>query len=215
MESDGLVRTLAEPNLTAVSGQSAKFLAGGEFPYQLCLIDATTKTRTCEIKFKEYGVGLDFTPTVMDEGRITLKIHSIVSDLNTVISGDANAPGLNKREIDSTLELPDGGSMMMAGLISEKTRQNATGTPGLKKLPVLGALFRSRDFVSNETELVVIVTPHLVRSVAQQQLTRPDENFQPSSEIQANLMGHLNKIYGSAGKAPTGNYSGNVGFIVE
>jgi pilus assembly protein CpaC len=215
MESDGLVRTLAEPNLTAVSGQSASFLAGGEFPYQLCDVDSKTGKRTCEIKFKEYGVGLDFTPIVMDAGRISLKIHSSVSDLNSIVSGQESAPSLNKRVIDSTLELPDGGSMMMAGLISEKTRQNATGTPGLRKLPILGSLFRSRDFVSNETELVVIVTPHLVHSVAQQQLTRPDENFQPSSEIQANLMGHLNKIYGSAGKAPTGNYSGNVGFIVE
>jgi pilus assembly protein CpaC len=213
METDGLVRTLAEPNLTAISGQSAKFLAGGEFPYDSCA--DSTGVRTCTIAFKEYGVGLNFTPTVLTEGRINLKIHSDVSDLTTVSVGNSNVPGLTKRSIDTVLELPDGGSMMMAGLIRESTKQNASGTPGLKKLPILGALFRSRDFVSNQTELVVIVTPHIVRSVAQQQLATPADNFAPTSDKQAIFMGHMNKIYGTAGKAPVGNYQGNVGFIVE
>jgi pilus assembly protein CpaC len=138
-----------------------------------------------------------------------------VSDLNTVLTGDTGVPGLNKRSIDTVLEMPNGGSMMMAGLIRETTRQNASGTPGLKKLPVLGALFRSRDFISNETELVVIVTPHIVRSVAQKQLVTPDENFTPATDRQAIFMGRMNKIYGTAGKTPTGDYKGNVGFIVE
>lgn len=214
MESDGLLRTLAEPNLTALSGQAASFKAGGEFPYQTC--DYSQKPVVCEIKFKEFGVDLDFTPVVLSEGRINLKIHTAVSELNSVQSGVQNVPSVNKRSADTVLEMPNGGSMMLAGLIRESTRQNASGTPGLKKLPVLGALFRSRDFTSNETELVVIVTPHIVRSVAQQQLTTPDQNFEPSTERQALFFGQLNKKYSStANKAPQGKYNGNVGFIVE
>ncbi len=213
MESDGLLRTLAEPNLTAISGQSAKFVAGGEFPYEYCTGSGTT--RSCEIRFKDYGVILDFTPVVLSEGRINLKIHTSVSELNGILSGSQNVPGLNKREAETVLEMPNGGSMMLAGLIKETTRQNLTGTPGLKKLPVLGTLFRSRDYIANETEMVVIVTPHIVRSVAQQQLTTPDENFTPSTERQAVFLGRLNKKYSNSGKAPQGTYNGNVGFIVE
>ena len=213
MESDGLLRTLAEPNLTAVSGQPAKFTAGGEFPYELC--EVNNGIRACDIKFKEYGIALDFTPVVLSDGRINLKIHTSVSELNNILSGTQNVPGLNKREAETVLEMPDGGSMMLAGLIRETTRQNASGTPGLKKLPVLGTLFRSRDFIANETELVVIVTPHIVRSVAQQQLTTPEENFTPSTERQALFLGRLNKKYSNSGKVPQGTYNGNVGFIVE
>jgi pilus assembly protein CpaC len=216
MEGDGLLHTLAEPNLTAVSGQPASFLAGGEFPYQECFRSTgTTSTESCSIKFKSFGVALNFTPTVLSEGRINLKIHTDASELNTVLSGNGNAPGLNKRSIDSVLEMPNGASMMMAGLIRETTRQNINGTPGLKQLPVLGALFRSRDFISNETELVVIVTPHIVRSVAQQQLIAPDQNLAPATDRQAIFMGRMNKLYGNTGKAPSGEYKGNVGFIVE
>jgi pilus assembly protein CpaC len=111
--------------------------------------------------------------------------------------------------------MPNGGSMMIAGLIRETTRQNIAGTPGLKKLPILGTLFRSRDFVANQTELVVMVTPHIVRSVAQRQLSTPDENLAPSTDRQAILFGRLNKVYSRTGKAPAGAYKGDVGFIVE
>jgi pilus assembly protein CpaC len=213
MEGDGLLHTLAEPNLTAVSGQPASFLAGGEFPYQDCT--RSNQNQTCQISFKQFGIGLNFTPTVLSEGRINLKIHTDASELNTVLSGSTNVPGLNKRSIDSVLEMPDGASMMMAGLIRETTRQNINGTPGLKQLPVLGALFRSRDFIANETELVVIVTPHIVRSVAQQQLITPDKNLAPANDKQAVFLGRMNKLYGKAGSAPQGKYQGNVGFIVE
>ena len=213
MESDGLLRTLAEPNLTAVSGQPAKFLAGGEFPYQIC--DTTGGVRTCAISFKDYGVGLDFTPTVLSQGRINLKIHTEVSELSTVVTGTQSIPSINTRKADTTLEMPDGGSMMLAGLIRETTRQTVNGTPGLKRLPILGALFRSRDFINNQTELVVIVSPHIVRSVAQKQLQTPDKNFNPATDRQTILLGRLNKVYGSAGKAPQGAYQGSVGYIVE
>jgi len=213
MESDGMLHTLAEPNLTAMSGQAASFKAGGQFPYQTCQVSSTGTV--CEVAFKDYGVQLDFTPTVMTAGRINLQIHTVVSELASVTSGSQSVPSLTNREAKTVLELPDGGSMMLAGLIRETTRQNINGTPGLKQLPVLGALFRSRDFVSNQTELVVIVTPHIVRSVAQKQLEAPDTNYNIATDRQTILMGRLNKVYGSPAKAPSGSYQGNVGYIVE
>jgi pilus assembly protein CpaC len=210
MEGDGLVRTLAEPNLTAMTGQEAKFHAGGEYPYQLCDFDGTT--RTCKIEFKNFGVEVNFTPVVLSEDRINLKIKADVSELSTIPG--LVIPAISRRSSETTLELPSGGSMMIAGLIKETTRQNINGTPGLKQLPVLGALFRSKDFVANETELVILVTPVLVRPTGQGKLTSPDKNFNPAPEAQSLLFGRLNKIYGG-GEAPQGNYNGNVGFIVE
>lgn len=208
MEGDGLLRTLAEPNLTAMTGQSAKFHAGGEFPYNVCPVSGT-----CSSEFREFGVKIDFTPTVLSEDRINLKIKTDVSELGAVISGVI--PTINRRSADTTLELPSGGSMMIAGLIKETTRQNLNSTPGLKQLPVLGSLFRSRDFVSNETELVVIVTPVLVRPTGQEKLSAPDKGFAPASDKNAILFGRLNKLYGGGTDAPGGAYHGNVGFIVE
>ena len=220
MESDGMLHTLAEPNLTTVSGQAASFKAGGEFPYQTCKVGADS-SRECLVLFKEYGVGLDFTPTVLSAGRINLKIHTAVSELTQQqdgVVGLRNAvavPSLNVRAADTVLEIPDGGSMMLAGLIRENTRQTINGTPGLRAIPVLGALFRSRDFISNQTELVVIVTPHIVRSVAQRQLETPDKNLNIANDAQTIMMGRLNKVYGSKGTQPRGSYGGNVGYIVE
>ena len=216
MESDGMLHTLAEPNLTAVSGQAASFKAGGEFPYQTC----TGSPAVCTVAFKNYGVGLDFTPTVLSAGRINLKIHTAVSELTQSQSGvvgtsGGSVPSLNQRAADTVLEIPDGGSMMLAGLIRENTRQNINGTPGLRDLPVLGALFRSRDFISNQTELVVIVTPHIVRSAAQKQFEVPDKNFNEANDSQTIIMGRLNRIYGSKATQPKGPYGGNVGYIVE
>ena len=216
MESDGMLHTLAEPNLTAVSGQAASFKAGGEFPYQTC----TGAPIVCTVAFKNYGVGLDFTPTVLSAGRINLKIHTAVSEISqsqggVVGSAGGAIPSLNVRAADTVLEIPDGGSMMLAGLIRESTRQNINGTPGLRNVPILGALFRSRDFISNQTELVVIVTPHIVRSVAQKELEAPDKNFNVATDAQTILMGRLNRVYGSKEKQPRGTYGGNVGYIVE
>jgi pilus assembly protein CpaC len=217
MESDGMLHTLVEPNLTAISGQSASFKAGGEFPYQTCQLSAGIAT--CQVAFKEYGVGLDFTPTVLSAGRINLKVHTSVSELNNQQTGSLGlggaVPSINKREAETVLEMPDGGSMMLAGLIRENTRQTINGTPGLKKLPILGALFRSRDFISNQTELVVLVTPHIVRSVAQKQLETPDKNLNEATDRQTILMGRLNKVYGTSTVRPRGSYSGNVGYVVE
>jgi len=215
MESDGMLHTLAEPNLTAISGQPATFKAGGEFPYQTCQVSAGVYT--CQVEFKEFGVGLDFTPTVLSAGRINLKVHTSVTELSNVQSGSLGVagavPSLIKRDATTVLEMPDGGSMMLAGLIRESTRQTINGTPGLKQLPVLGALFRSRDFIQNQTELVVLVTPHIVRSVAQKQLESPDKGLNEATDGQTILLGRLTKIYGSG--PPHGTYSGHVGYVVE
>jgi pilus assembly protein CpaC len=213
LEREGLVRTLAEPNLTAVSGESAKFLAGGEYP-----VPVSADNGSIGIAFKEYGVGVAFTPTVLSEGRISLKIDTQVSELSNegalVLSG-TQVPSLKKRSALSTVELPSGGSIMMAGLLSDSVRQNVDGTPGLKDLPVLGTLFRSRDFQQGETELVIIVTPLMVRPTAAQNLAKPDDGLAAASDLKGNFLGHLNRVYGKGRTLPEGGLKGNYGFIVE
>jgi pilus assembly protein CpaC len=213
MEREGLIRTLAEPNLTAVSGETANFLAGGEYP--IPVVDSDGKL---SVTFKKFGVALAFTPVVLTEGRISLKIDSEVSELTNegaVVLSNISIPALKKREAKSTVELPSGGSLAIAGLISEATRQNMDGFPGLKDVPVLGTLFRSRDFQKSETELVVIVTPYTVRPTARQNLARPDDGLAPASDRKANFLGHLNRIYGRGRALPAGDLKGDYGFIVE
>ncbi len=213
LEREGMVRTLAEPNLTAVSGESAKFLAGGEFP-----VPVSADNGAIGITFKEYGVGVAFTPTVLSEGRISLKIDTQVSELSNegalVLSG-TQIPSLKKRSALSTVELPSGGSIMMAGLLSDQTRQNVDGTPGLKNLPILGALFSSKDYQKAETELVIIVTPIMVRPTAMANLARPSDGLAPASDLKMNFLGHLNRVYGKGRQIPDGGLKGNYGFIVE
>jgi pilus assembly protein CpaC len=213
LERDGLIRTLAEPNLTAVSGETAKFLAGGEYP--IPVVDSDGKL---SVTFKEFGVGLAFTPLVMSEGRISLKIESEVSELTNegaVVLSSISIPALKKRQAKSTVELPSGGSLAIAGLISDATRQNIDGFPGLKDVPVIGTLFRSRDFQKQETELVVIVTPYMVRPTARQNLARPDDGLAPASDLKANFLGHLNRIYGKGRALPPGDLKGDHGFIID
>ncbi len=214
MEGDGLVRTLAEPNLTALTGQSASFHAGGQFAVgQTCSSTNSTSTSNCATEFKDYGVTVNFSPTVLSDDRIVLKIKTDVSELGDITVG--GVPSLNQRNAETTLEMPSGGSMMIAGLISQSTRQSLDATPGLKKLPILGTLFRSRDFQSNETELVIIVTPILVRPTTEQKLVTPDKGFNPPTDRQMFFLGRLNKVYGHGGGQPKGSYHGSVGFIVE
>lgn len=213
LERDGLIRTLAEPNLTAISGEPAKFLAGGEYP--IPVKDANGQT---SITYKEFGVGVSFTPVVLSEGRISLKIESEVSELSNVgaiVLDSTSIPALKKRQANSTVELPSGGSIALAGLISDDVRQNIDGFPGLKDIAILGTLFRSRDFIKRETELVVIVTPYLVKPVAPKDLAKPLDGLAESTDRKANFMGHLNRIYGTESAAPVGDLKGDYGFIVE
>ena len=212
LERNSLLRTLAEPNLTAVSGETAKFLAGGEYP--IPIVDGNG---ALAVRFKEFGVALAFTPIVMSEGRISLKIETEVSELTTTGSVSLSGiqiPALKKRNAKSTVELPSGGSIALAGLISSDTRQNVDGLPGIKDLPILGTLFRSRDYIKQETELVVIVTPYLVRPIARKNLARPSDGLAAATDMKANFLGHLNRIYGKGSTVNTGSTK-DFGFIVE
>ena len=213
MERDGLLKTLAEPNLTAVSGESAKFLAGGEFP--IPVVDTLGQV---SVTFKEFGIGVSFTPVVLSGGRISLKIEIEVSELTNdgaVVLSSISIPALKKREAKSTVELPSGGSLALAGLLSQDTRQNIDGFPGLKDVPILGTLFRSRDYQNSETELVIIVTPYIVRPTARRDLARPDDGLNAATDRKANFLGHINRVYGRGGPVPVGDLKGDYGFIVE
>lgn len=211
LERLNLMKTLAEPNLTAISGEAAKFRAGGEFPVVVQGKDGPS------VSFKEYGVLVAFTPHVLSEGRISLKIETEVSELTEaggVSIAGFSIPGLRTRKANSTVELPSGGSLAMAGLLSDDVRQNADGFPGLKDVPILGTLFRSREFIKRETELVVIVTPYTVRPTARKNLATPGDGLAPASDLRANFLGHLNRIYGRDVAIPAGSIK-DYGFIVE
>jgi pilus assembly protein CpaC len=224
MESAGVVRTLAEPNLTAISGESATFIAGGEFPIPAGYsCDPVTHVCTTQIQFKKFGISLNFTPVVLSEGRISLRVMTEVSELsndNSITLSQAGTsltiPSIRTRRAETTLEIPSGGSMAMAGLIQQQTKQVINGMPGADQLPILGALFRSQDFANNETELMVLVTPYVVRAVAQKDLARPDDGFAPASDSQSTLLARINRTYGLAARVgPVGAYQGNFGFIID
>ena len=236
MQQAGVMRTLAEPSLTAISGEKASFKVGGEFtvPSGRTFTPSTINENgdvtsegyaTINTRQIEYGIGLDFTPVVLSAGRINLKIRTSVSEpsFETPINfgGDKYGPGvgiigLRKRLADTTVELPSGGSLVIAGLMRDEARQVISGFPGLSKIPVIGTLFRSRDFQRYETELVVIVTPYLVRPVARQALARPDDGLAFSSDGSATFLGRLNRVYGQMDtKLPPGRYYGVVGFIYK
>jgi pilus assembly protein CpaC len=226
MESAGVVRTLAEPNLTAISGESATFISGGEFPIPTgvtCQTTAGGAIGNCvqTVSFKKFGISLNFTPVVLTEGRISLRVMTEVSEVSTenALTGGAGGttiPSIKTRRAETTLEIPSGGAMAMAGLIQDQTKQAINGLPGLAQLPILGTLFRSRDFVNNQTELMVLVTPYIVRAVAQKDLSRPDDGFAAASDPQADLLGSINRIYGVPGRVePARNYRGTYGFITD
>ncbi|MEM9705329.1 MAG: type II and III secretion system protein family protein [Pseudomonadota bacterium] len=258
-EQSGLVRILAEPNLTAVSGESANFLAGGEFPIPVGQFNGIVT-----IEFKEFGVGLGFTPIVLSKGRINLKVSTEVSELtssngftlagtsetivdesdedpfllidqdgdgtldvvpnpnfeddnvSTTTTPGLTIPGLAVRRAKTTVELPSGGSLVMAGLLQEDMRRTISGVPGLMDTPVLGQLFRSRDYQNEETELVVIVTAYLVDPTHESELTDPSEGFVPASDLQTIFLGRMMSAYGVKGSnVGEKTLQGPLGFIVD
>jgi len=229
MERAGLIRTLAEPNLTAISGETANFLAGGEFPIPAGFTcDPTTRNCQTQIQFKKFGVGLNFTPVVLSEGRISLKVLTEVSELSnenqlTLVQSIGNGetqtltvPSIKTRRAETTIEIPSGGSLALAGMIQEQTKQQINGMPGLMNVPILGTLFKSRDYVNRQSELVVLVTPLVVRAVAQKDLVRPDDGYADSSDPQAILLGRFNRLYGAPGNTgPKQTYRGSYGFILN
>jgi pilus assembly protein CpaC len=216
MEQAGVVHTLAEPTLSAISGESATFIAGGKFPYPT---PPNTVGGAAGYSWQTFGVSLAFTPVVLSEGRISLRVMTEVSELapeNSVTIAGTTVPGITTRNVETTLEIPSGGSLAMAGMIQTQTKQNLTGLPGLMQLPVLGTLFKSRDYINSQTELMVIVTPYIVRPVALKNLSRPDDGFADSSDPAAILLGNFNRIYGVPGNAESkSTYRGNYGFILD
>ncbi|WP_246673146.1 type II and III secretion system protein family protein [Mesorhizobium sp. B2-4-14] len=231
MEEAGVMKTLAEPTLTAVSGEKATFKVGGNYNMVTGVSSATSDdNQTGKLQYSinqiEYGIGLEFQPVVLSAGRISLKIRTSVSE--PTVSGSVtqssssstpatNILSLRQRLADTTVELPSGGSMMIAGLVQDNVRQAASGLPGLSKIPVLGTLFRSRDFVRDESELVIIVTPYLVRPTARNELAKPDDNFNPAGDKAANFLGRVNRIYNGSlpAQVPQGQYYGSVGYIYK
>jgi pilus assembly protein CpaC len=266
LERVGLVKTLAEPTLTAVSGETASFLAGGEFPIPIGQNDGVIS-----IEFKEFGVGLGFTPLVLDKGRINVKVSTEVSEISSLnnfsLSGSTatipgtpppadelipidtdgdgipdavfnvtetagevlqgtdptvitstglNIPSLTVRRAKTTVELPSGGSLVMAGLLQENMRQTISGVPYLKDVAVLGQLFRSRDYQNAETELVIIVTPYLVDPTHESKLTDPEKGFVAASDMQTILLGQVAAQYGVSGAGvQEKTLQGPMGFILD
>ena len=218
-ERQGVARTLAEPTVTAISGESAKFLAGGSIPVPSGETCAGPGNTGCLLSFayQPYGVTLNFTPVVLSQGRIQLRIATEVTDIDstkqiTVLG--TSVPAFRTRRNETTVELPSGGSIASAGLISTETQQAINGVPGLMNLPVLGALFRSRDYQRDETELLIIVTPYIVHAVDPHDIVRPDSNYVDATDPQSWLLGRVNRLYSSSGNSQRiGNYTGKVGFI--
>ena len=219
-ERNGVARVLAEPTVTAISGESAKFTAGGSIPVSSSSsIDPKTGICTVSTILQDYGVTLNFTPTVLSEGRISLHIATEVTEpdgLNAVAYACSNQIGFRTRKNTTTVELPSGGSLVSAGLIQQVSKQAIAGAPGLMNLPILGSLFRSRDYQRQESELMIIVTPYLVKALRPDQVTKPDDGFADATDPQSWFLGRMNKIYSTANNPELiKNYKGHVGFITD
>jgi len=206
LEQAKAIRTLAEPTLTAVSGQSATFNSGGERLYTVSDGNGGYSTTTYQ-----YGISLGFTPTVLSSGRISLRIQTKVSEPTTATGGAE----YRRRDAETVVELPSGGSIALAGLIRDDVQQSMNGTPVASKVPILGALFRQKSIERNETELVIIATPYLVKPVNRNALARPDDNFNPASDAASVFLGQVNQIYGRKSDLPAQRYEGSVGFIYK
>lgn len=186
-ETQGLVTTLAQPNLTALSGETASFLAGGEFP-----IPISQDLGTVTIQYKQYGVSLAFTPTVLADGRISMRVRPEVSELSnegTIRLNGFNVPGLSTRRAETTVELGSGQAFMIGGLLRNTQTNSIDRAPGLGNIPILGALFRSTSYRKNETELVIIVTPYLVKPVSANQIALPTDGFRNATDAERYLLG--------------------------
>ncbi len=207
LEQAKAIRTLAEPTLTAISGQAATFNSGGQTLYS-----TTDNDGNVTITPYTYGISLAFTPVVLSAGRISLHIQTQVSEPVNTTSGAT----YNQRAADTSVELPSGGSIALAGLLSDNVQNTTSGTPGASKIPILGALFRQKSFERDESELVIIATPYLVRPVARNQLSRPDDNFSPTGDPGTFFLNRVNKVYGRRDTpVADAQFHGSVGFIYK
>ncbi len=224
LERAGLARTLAEPTVTAISGESAKFTAGGEVPVPQGYTCDGSGVCTLGITYKPIGVALNFTPIVLSDNKISMRIATEVTELDfenqlrlsdTRNQQPVNAPAFRVRKSDTTVELPSGGTLATAGLIQRVSKQSINGFPGLMNIPIIGALFRSRDYQREETELMITATPYIAKPMEPNQIQRPDDGFVDAHDAQAILLGRLNKIYGTSGGPLPQAYKGRVGFIAD
>lgn len=236
-ERYGVGRVLSEPSVTAISGENAKLVVGGEIPvpsaFNNCFFGGAGGQPNpgggaqsgapigCQpgIIFKPYGVTLNFTPTVLSEGRILLHVGTEVTEVdrkNSFTYADVTVPAFITRKHETTVELPSGGSIAAAGLLLEKSEQAITGLPGLLDIPVIGQLFRSRDYLKDETELLIVITPFIVRPISAQEISRPTDGFADASDPQAWLLGRVNRIYASRNNPQLPqNFKGRIGFIQD
>ena len=218
LAEEGLVTVLAEPNLTALSGETASFLAGGEFP-----IPVSAEDGEVEIEFKEFGISLAFTPTVLSPNRISLRVRPEVSELSdngAITINGLTIPALATRRAETTVELGSGQSFAVGGLLSNNVQNSVSKFPGLGDLPVLGTLFRSQRFQTNETELVILVTPYLVNPIDEPILATPVDGYQPPNDIERILEGRLHRARLHRGRgAPLGPHKkrlvGPIGFVLD
>jgi pilus assembly protein CpaC len=198
LDETDMIRTLAEPTLTAVSGETADFLAGGEFGYRV-VQPGGGNNLVFTVAFKPFGVELAFTPVVLTGGRISIRVRTSVSEISGTFDG---IPSLSTRRAETTVEQPSGGAFVIGGLLQQNTQRVVSGFPGLQRLPILGSLFSSKKFLDRETELVIIVTPYLVKPVSPNELARPNDNLAPASDAEAYFLNRLTKVYGHESQVP-------------
>ena len=214
LESKGVVRTLAEPNLTALSGQEAKFLAGGEYP-----IPVSAGNGTISVEYKPFGVELNFTPVVVDGDIINLTINAAVSSIDTTVtlqSGGFTLNAFKRRETSTTVEMRDGESFAIAGLLQDDFRDLNGQVPWLGDIPIIGALFRSTDYQRAQSELVIIVTPHLVSPTRGEALALPTDRVRIPTEKELFLFGKVaGSQKGAAGEVARQDFSGSYGYVME
>ncbi len=218
-ERNGVARILAEPTVTAVSGESAKFMAGGELPVpsgESCVAGGVC---TVGVSFKPYGVSLNFTPVVLSEGRILLRVATEVTEVDptTVVTfNTSSVPSFRTRKNETSVEMPSGGSIVSAGLIQTSSRSMINGLPGLMNLPILGTLFRSRDYQRQETELMIVITPYIAKPTKPNEIARPTDGFADPTDPQAVLLGRVNRLYSTTSNPQVmRNFNGRVGFITD
>lgn len=214
LETKGVVRTLAEPNLTALSGQEASFLAGGEYPVPV------SDDGTISVEYKPFGVEMKFTPTVVDGDLINLQIAAAVSSIDTTITTETDGVTLNafkRRETQTTVEMRDGESFAIAGLLQDDFRNSTGQIPWLGDIPVLGALFRSADYQRAQSELVIIVTPHLVSPTRGEAYALPTDRVRLPTERELFLFGDVGKAAtsGAAGEVARQDFTGSYGYVME
>ena len=218
LETKGVVRTLAEPNLTALSGQEAKFLAGGEYPIPVAQ-DADTIT----VEYKPFGVELNFVPRVMDDGIINLEMAAAVSSIdstNSFTQGDLSIAGFRRRDTSTTVVLRDGESFAIAGLLQDDFTDTSSQLPWIGDVPVLGALFRSANYQRQQTELVIIITAHLVTPTRGEALALPTDRITPPTESDLFLNGRVTggtraPTKGAAGEVAKQDFSGSYGYVLD